>query len=109
MYITVINNLKNSNSTRHDNFSIKIIKKCAHFLAKPLCNIINHCFADGHFPDLLKVSKVICLLKKGDFKLICNYRPISLLSGFSKIIEKLLAIRIIIFLESNTIAKSAWV
>ena len=74
--ITVINNLKNSNSTGHDNFSIKIIKKCAHFLAKPLCNIINHCFAEGHFPDLLKISKVICLLKKGDSKLICNYRPI---------------------------------
>lgn len=99
--INVINNLKNSNSTGHDNFSIKIIKQCAHLLAKPLCNIINHCFAEGHFPDLLKISKVICLFKKGDSKQICNYRPISLLSVFSKIIEKLLANRIILFLESN--------
>lgn len=101
--LETISKLKNSNSTGYDNFSIKIIKQCAHKIAKPLCHIINQCFVDGEFPSLLKISKVICLHKKGDIKELSNYRPISLLSVFSKIFEKLLASRIIKFLEINKI------
>lgn len=101
--LDTINKLKNSNSTGHDDFSIKIIKQCAHKIVKPLCHIINQCFIEGSFPNLLKISKVICLFKKGDTKELSNYRPISLLSVFSKIFEKLLASRIIKFLEANKI------
>lgn len=101
--LEAINNLKNSNSTGYDNLSVKIIKQCASLIAKPLCHIINQCFIDGCFPSLLKISKVICLHKKGDINEISNYRPISLLSVFSKIFEKLLATRIIKFLEKNKI------
>lgn len=101
--INVINGLKNTNSSGCDNFSVRIIKQCSHLIAKPLCNIINQCFLEGHFPDLLKISKVICVYKKDNPKLICNYRPISLLSIFSKILEKVLATRIVSFLESNNI------
>lgn len=101
--LNTINNLKNSNSTGFDDFSVKIIKQCAHLLAKPLSHIINSCFRDGCFPNLLKLSKVICLFKKGDPREISNYRPISLLSVFSKIVEKLLAKRILNFLEANDV------
>ena len=98
--LDVINSLKNSKSVGPDFFSIKIVKKFAYLFAEPLCHIVNECFHHGCFPNLLKLSKVIPFHKKGDATLLCNYRPISLLSVFSKIFEKLLANRIINFLEN---------
>lgn len=101
--VDVINSLKNSNSVGPDLFSTKIIKKFAHLLAVPLCHLINECFSQECFPNILKLSKVIPLFKKGDVMQLSNYRPISLLSIFSKIFEKLLANRIVHFLESYNI------
>ena len=39
------------------------------------------------FPDLLKIAKVTPVYKKDDDSLFNNYRPVSLLSWFSKIVE----------------------
>ena len=44
----------------------------------------------GIFPDNLKIAKVIPLFKKGDDKILSNYRPISLLSSISKVFEKII-------------------
>ena len=44
----------------------------------------------GIFPDSLKIAKVIPLFKKGDDKILSNYRPISLLSSISKVFEKVI-------------------
>jgi len=44
--------------------------------------------SNGIVPDQLKIAKVIPIYKKGDNKLACNYRPISLLSIFDKLLEK---------------------
>ena len=100
---TTFNNLKNSNSCGHDNISTKIVKMSSQYIALPIQHILNHCFKTGRFPDTLKIAKVICLHKKGDTSLPSNYRPISILSVFSKIFERLLANRIICFLENNCI------
>ena len=43
------------------------------------------------FPERLKLAKVIPVFKKGDSKLITNYRPISLLPVISKVLEKIIA------------------
>lgn len=101
--VDAINNLKNSYSTGHDNISTTIIKKCAQWLAMPLCHILNSCFALGTYPNFLKISKVICLFKKNDPRDITNYRPISLLSVFSKIFERIIFNVIVDFLETRNI------
>src|SRR5207247_11074948 len=46
------------------------------------------------FPNSIKVAKVFPLFKNGNRKLISNYRPISLLNAFSKIVEKLMCNRL---------------
>lgn len=108
--INIVRELKNTNSFGADNFSTSIIKKCIQYLAKPLCYIANLCITEGKFPNALKISKVIPLFKNGDPKYISNYRPISLLSVFSKILEKVLCKRIITFFEKKKhfLTKSTW-
>ena len=74
-------------SSGFDCFPSKLLKMAAPSLLKPLTTIINKCFEDGEFPDLLKNSKIYPVFKKG-LPECCNFRPVALLSCFSKVIEK---------------------
>ena len=50
--------------------------------------VFNMSLASATFPKSMKISKVQPLFKSGDCMLCNNYRPISLLSVLSKILEK---------------------
>ena len=60
-------------------------------------------FATGVFPDLLKIAKVLPLHKGGSTLDPNNFRPISLLSIFDKLIEKLMHKKLYEFLEEHSI------
>ena len=82
---------------------IKLLKIIPDLIIIPLTKIINTSFSTGKYPNKLKIVKVIPI-HKGDSKTdVNNYRPISLLSIFDKIIEKLMHIRLYQFLENNNI------
>ena len=55
----------------------------------------------GTFPDKLKIAKVIPIFKKGDPSLFENYRPISLLPAISKVLEKIIALQLSSYFETN--------
>ena len=55
------------------------------------------------FPNKIKLAKIIPVFKKGSPLLLSNYRPISLLTVFSKILEKLVFTRTTTFLQNNDI------
>ena len=57
------------------------------------------CFESGVFPNCLKIAEVVPIFKTGDRSKATNYRPISLLSQFDKILEKTIHHRLIHFLE----------
>ena len=82
---------------------IKLLKMISRPISLPLCLIINESFTTGIFPDNLKLAKVITLYKKGSRDNPTNYRPISLLSIFSKIIEKIMYERVYRFLDTCNI------
>ena len=72
-------------------------------VAAPLTHIFNQSFLLGVVPDQLKIAKIVPVFKAGNKKILNNYRPISILPAFSKILEKLASIRLIHFLESQDI------
>ena len=57
----------------------------------------------GIFPSRLKYATIKPIFKSGDKKKVANYRPISLLSSFSKILEKIMYSRLMNHLETNNI------
>ena len=57
-------------------------------IAPKLTKLCNYCIKEGTFPDILKIAKVKPIYKKGPKDICENYRPLPLLSIFSKIFEK---------------------
>ena len=64
---------------------------------------MNECFAKGYFPNSLKTAKVITIFKEGETDDPGNYRPISITSTISKLIEKLVKKRLLKFLHKHDI------
>ena len=67
-----------------------MIKLCDDTPVPPLKLIFGNCLSQGIFPDIWKKGNVAPIHKKNDKSLKQNYRPISLLSMFSKILDKLI-------------------
>ena len=63
--------------------------------------MINTSIESGHVPDAMELAKVIPIYKSKHKQMLNNYRPISLLPIFSKILEKLIYQRLFNFLNSN--------
>ena len=87
--------------------SAYFIKQIIYTIIKPLHHVFNLSLKEGIVPSQLKTAKVIPIFKSGQKTNIDNYRPISLLSTFSKILEKIVASRLTIFLNNNNIL-SKW-
>ncbi|XP_047112220.1 uncharacterized protein LOC124788975 [Schistocerca piceifrons] len=93
--------LPNKICSGYDEVPDPILKVCAPHIAKPLSTINNQSLKTGIFPDALKIAKVSPLLKKGSPDLVSNYRPLSILSIFSKILVKLFYDRLINFIKNH--------
>ena len=79
-----------------DNIHTKVIKKGISVLAPVISSNINKSFANGIFPDALKIAQIIPIHKEGK-KDVSNYRPISLLPSLSKIYERAMYNKLIEF------------
>ena len=93
--------LHENKSSRPSSIPVKLLKITV--IIVPLCELINHFFDTGIFPDAIKISKVIPIYKAGSSQDVNNYRPISLLSIFSKIMETIIHIRLYNFLEHHKV------
>ena len=76
-----------------------MVKSVIRSISAPLCYIINLSLTIGIFPDKLKLARVTPIFKSGDPTVIGNYRPISVLSCFSKLFEKIMYNRTVKFLD----------
>ena len=80
-----------------------LIKNSFDLISEPLAQLINLSLTTGVFPDKLKVAKVIPIYKAENSENFSNYRPISLLTNFSKIFERAMYKRLITFVEQYEI------
>ncbi len=91
-------NLNGRKTSGPDCVPTKIVKACHQELANPLSSIFNQSFESGIFPEGMKIAMVIPLHKKNEKFIPGNYRPISLLNIFGKILEKIMHKRLYSFL-----------
>jgi hypothetical protein len=104
--ICTISSLKNKSSCSYDGLSNKILKLCGSHISKTLTYIYNKSLLSGICLERLKYAIIIPCFNIGEKSQISNYRPISLLIGFSKIVELLIFQRLKHHLVSNNILVS---
>jgi hypothetical protein len=92
--IPIINSNKTKNSFGYDEISPKILKISANYISSPLTYICNKAISAGVFPDRMKYSIVTPIFKKGNKSDPVNYRPISVLTSFAKVLETALFMRL---------------
>ena len=100
--LDVINLLQNKSSGPYS-IPFKLLMLIPDLLIIPLAHIINMSFNTGVYQDLLKIVKVIPIHKGGSTQEVNNFQPISLLSIFDKIMEKIMHKKLYYFLEENNI------
>ena len=101
--LDIVSNLNDKKSSGCDGINNCILKGIIPYIVDPLVHIFNLSLLNGEVPDTMKIAKVIPLFKKGDKLDITNYRPISLLPSISKILEKIICIRLVSFLKNENI------
>ena len=94
---------KLSKSPGYNEVGFNVIKKCFWSLHKPLLHIFNVLLQNETFPDELKIATVTPSLKNGSVSDLGNYRPISVLTYFSKILEKIMYSRFYKHLSDNNV------
>ena len=98
-----ISNLNQSKSTGPFSIPVYLFKVLKTCLSAPLEIIYNFSFCNGCVPDQFKLANVIPIHKKDSVTCMNNYRLISLLSIFNKILERLMTKRLIPFLNKHNI------
>ena len=79
----------------------RLLKCSRHIISAPLANLINNSVQRGIFPSKLKHAKNIPIFKDGDEAEPGNYRPISLLSVFNRLFEKIMYNRLKCFFSKH--------
>lgn len=98
-----VSGLRGGSAPGHDNVSVDILKQNFLFLDQPLLYLINLSLMTGVFPNHFKLAKVFPLHKSDDFCEKSNFRPISLLSVFSKVLERIVKEQLTAYLHNNNI------
>ena len=72
-------------------------------ISKALGSVFNLSITAGAVPDEMKIACVIPLCKSGAHNVFTNYKPVSILPAFSKILEKIRYIHLLAFLDRRKI------
>ena len=101
--LKIVHDMKNETSAGVDSINIKVIKHVIFVISESLCTIFNQSLSSGTVPNDLKVARITPIHKKGRTDDVNNYRPISVLNIFSKILERCIYRRLSDFLKKHDI------
>jgi len=97
----IIKNLKQNAAAGSDRIQSRVIKENCRDLLSSITYLVNLSMSTGTFPTLYKEAIIRPIYKGGDEQDINNYRPISLISNVSKIIEKAIKDQLVKYLEDS--------
>ena len=98
-----LRSLKPNKSPGYDNISSNVVNETSDIFFTPLKYIFNFSLQQGIFPENLKVAQVSPVHNKDEELLLANYRPISVLPCFSKLLECIMYNRLFKYLSENSI------
>jgi hypothetical protein len=101
--LTTFTSLNSKKSEDYTGISMHFLKNVTLQLLQPLNHVFNLSIKNGVVPAQLKIAKIVLIFKSGDPLSVDNYRPISLLNNFSKVLEKIICNRLTSFLETNNL------
>ena len=88
--LNVLLNLDTTKAMGPDGIPPVVLQRCATALYQPLCYLFNLTLQFSYLPRDWKVHKIVPIFKSGDPTSVKNYRPISLLSNTSKVLERII-------------------
>ena len=97
----IVTELPSKKSSGHNNISNILLKEIIDNISEVLCIIFNRSMQQGEFPSIMKLAEVVPLYKSEEHFLETNYRPISLLTTISKILEKIIYTKVYTFLQNT--------
>ena len=98
-----LSQLNSYKSTGLDEIPARFLKEGASFLKIPVTFLLNMSISENCVPDALKIARIKPLYKKNSNLDVGNYRPVSILSVVSKILEKAIYIQLEAYLVKNNI------
>ena len=87
----------------YDELNATVLKMVSSNVSIPICHMCNLSLSQGTFPEELKLANVIPLYKSDDPCEFNHYRPVSLLSVFSKVFERVMYNRLNSYLDTYNI------
>ena len=101
--LKILSKLKNSSSSGTDEISSSVLKLIKNEITPVLTHIVNLSISKQTFPKFWKKAKVIPLHKTEETIYPKNYRPVSLLCVFSKVLERCVFAQMVTYLEENNL------
>ena len=90
-----------------DAMSPWLLEEVHDLLVSPISILLRKSFDEGVVPDDWKIANVCPIFKKGVKSKLNNYRPVSLTSQASKVIEPVLRAAVVSHLESNELIRNS--
>ena len=97
---SIIKGLENGKAS---DISVLVLKKSSNYLSGHMSEFFNWFMNNGIFPNILKTGCITPIYKKGDSRYLDNYRPVSTLPIFGKILEKIIYNRLYDYLTAMNI------
>jgi hypothetical protein len=101
--VEILKSLRSETAAGHNKIHMWSIKESIEFIAKPLTHLINLSIESGVALDQMKIARIIPIFKSGTDSLFQNYRPVSFLPIFSKLLERVVYNRLIKYIDKHGI------
>ena len=99
--LQALSKLNLSKAMGADGIGPQILKSCSVALYEPLCHLFCVSLQSASIPSDWRLHRITPVFKSGDKSLVSNYRPVSLLSCTSKVLEWLVYDKIVPFVAPS--------